>query len=156
MRGQITSLAAAAVFSSALSVLLLFAVLKIASLPHASLTIPLSESQGAPARWIHVFYSGGVFVAVDAGTPSPYVAEALAGVNGVWVATFKLWPGGYTCLYNSSFALNGKPISKDNPLKIGEDPYTGLWCPPPWSGTRSCPNGVPASMGRILAVMCIS
>ena len=156
MKGQVTSLVAAAIFFSALTVLFLFALLKISSLPHWAQIAPLSQPQGAPSRWIHVFRSGGVFIAIDAGTPSPYIAAMMGNINGTWIATFYLWPGGYNCTYNSSFLLNGEPISTTNPLKIGPDPYTGLWCPPPWSAAKGCATGVLSSMGRILVVRCIS
>ncbi|MEZ0248681.1 MAG: hypothetical protein ABWJ97_05360 [Thermoproteus sp.] len=157
MKGQLSTPIAAAMFFLAVVVLVTFAVFKIESLPKGGYVAPLSPSEGSPARWIHVFYLNGTFWVVDAGVSSPNIAEAEAGINGIWVATFLLWPGGYNCTYNSSFLLDGRPIGVDNPLRIGRDPYTGLWCPPPWSSTARCAGGrVVSSMGRILVVKCIS
>ncbi|MEL9989765.1 MAG: hypothetical protein QXP98_04635 [Thermoproteus sp.] len=156
MKGQVSTPIAAAVFSLAVVVLIMFAVLKVESLPRGGYVAPLSQAEGAPARWIHIFYSNRAFWAVDAGVSSPSIAEIYAGINGTWVATFLLWPGSYNCTYNSSFLLNGRPISVDNPLRIGRDPYTGLWCPPPWSSMARCASGrIVSSMGRILVAKCI-
>ena len=156
MRVQVASPVAASVFFLSVAVLMLFATLKLSSLPRGGYTAPLSPPQGGPARWIHVFYLNGGFLAVDAETPSYELAEVAVGINGTWVATFYLWPGGYACAYNASFLLNGRPLSSSNPLRIGADPYTGLWCPPPWNGTGHCATwGAALSMGRVLLARCI-
>lgn len=161
VRGQMSSLVAAVVFAISLAVLLLFVMLKMSSLPTRYYLAPASPPQGASARWIHVFsayyYGQPTLLAISADTPNSQQALAEANTtgaiaDGIWVATFELWPGGYNCTYNATFYINGAPISAGNPLKIGPDPYTGLWCPPPWSST--VPTGcVPVnvgSKGRIL------
>ncbi|MGC8582619.1 MAG: hypothetical protein ACP5HD_02205 [Thermoproteus sp.] len=155
MRGQISSPVAASIFALLVAVLTLFAFMKLSSLPHGGYLAPLSPPQGGPARWIHVFYHNGELWMVDAETPSPTLAEIAVGVNGTWVATFYLWPGGYNCTYNSSFVLGGEPISASNPLRIGPDPYSGLWCPPPWKGGGVCSATVVESRGRLLLARCI-
>lgn len=160
-RGQMSSLVAAAVFAISLAVLLLFVIVKISSLPTRYYLAPASPPQGASARWIHVFsvyyYGQPTLLMVAADTPNPQ--QALAEINttgaitrGIWAATFMLWPGGYNCTYNNAFSIEGGPISAENPLKIGPNPYIGLWCPPPWSSTipTNCAPVNIASEGRIL------
>jgi hypothetical protein len=65
------------------------------------------------------------------------------GVPGTLVAVFTVYPGGYSCT-----RYTGAPV------RIGPDPYTGLWCPPPFDAKAES-NCVPVgltSRGRWLFV----
>jgi hypothetical protein len=69
------------------------------------------------------------------------------GVPGTLAAVFTVYPGGYNCTRYTRA-----------PVKIGPDPYTGLWCPPPFDvkaeadAIKNCiPVGL-TSRGRWLLV----
>lgn len=139
MKGQLSAPVAAAIFALGTSILILAAILKVESVALSRHLAPLPPAAEAGARWIHVLNCSGTLIAVDAGTPNASQAEELVGLSCRDLASFELWPGGYSC--------NGT-------ARIGPDPFTGLWCPPPKMPDGKCSSGVLVSEGRFLLVQC--
>jgi len=131
--------------------LLLSFAMKLAA-PQHYLYFALANPQGTQADWIHVVRVGNDVYAVRMVTPDWRTALLFVGLDpskATWVATFQLWPGGYSC--------TGAPgVGTRTFVKIGNDPYTGLWCPPPWQvQPPPPPDCVPrgaTSRGRVMVV----
>jgi len=149
---------AATAFIAALASLLLYAVVvtfqfieaKIVEAPHA-------PAGNVPTRKVYIYATPVNSSLIPSSLPAPGVrlvaveyegdVEELRralGIGGVLVAVFEIYPGGYRCWLT--------PGVKS--VRIGGDPYTGLWCPPPFSNAAvaGCsPVGI-ASRGRWLVV----
>ena len=133
-----------AVFVTALAALFVMAVAALKPfLPSKTVEAPIAPSKDAPTRHIYVYKYGGDLYAVEyVGNDSETFRRAL-GVPGDLVVVFTVYPGGYNCT---------KYIR--DPVRIGPDPYTGLWCPPPFDAEveENCvPVGL-TSRGRWLLV----
>lgn len=134
--------AASAAFFLSLSLLLLMVSTAIKPfLPASEVYAPTAPSAEAPRRLVYVYSLHGDVVAV-AVPPDTTPDELLGlGASGGLLTVFELYPGGYRC---------SPPVE----VRIGGDPYRGLWCPPPWHGVVAsrCPPQGPVSIGRWLAV----
>jgi len=137
-------LVAAVVFIAALSALFVFATLVIRPfLPAKIAEVPTAPGQDVPTRRIYIYNASGRLYAVEyAGSDVETFTKAV-GVAGTLVAIFETYPGGYRCISYTS-----------RPVRIGDEPYTGLWCPPPFDdkvGQDCMPTGV-TSRGRWLLI----
>lgn len=135
---------AVAVFITAVVALMLLAMAVTAPfIQYRIIEAPVAPPADVPARHIYVYSSNGKLYAVDYEGLNPAAFQRVAGIPGTLVAVFTVWPGGYNCtLYGNT------------PVKIGQDPYTGLWCPPPYTqgNPANCaPTGI-TSRGRWLLV----
>ena len=142
-RFYVEGLLASAAFTLLAGLLLLSFAPKLAT-PRHYLYFAVAPPQGAPADWVHVVDAGGQLYAVRMATPDWRAAASFSTLpaGAALMATFQLWPGGYNCTYA-------------RPVRIGPDPYTGLWCPPPWRVQPPPPDCVPrdaTSRGRVLVV----
>jgi len=137
-------LISAAVFITALSALFVFTLLVLKPfMPAKTAEAPLAPSQDAPARRIYVYNASGMLYAVDYQGDDVEAFRRAVGVPGVLVTVFEVYPGGYRCQRYTRA-----------PVRIGDDPYTGLWCPPPFDARvdHNCqPIGI-TSRGRWLLV----
>ena len=121
---------AAAVFVTALAALFVMAVATLKPfLPTKTVEAPIAPSSDAPTIKVYVYNHRGRLYAVKyAGNDSEAFRMAL-GVPGSLVAVFTIYPGGYNCTRYTRI-----------PVRIGPDPYTGLWCPPPFDVNRADVN----------------
>lgn len=106
-------------------------------LPGRIAEAPVSPGNDTPVRYIYVYDTG---YAVEYPGKNISALAPLIGVSGKPIAEFVVYPGGYRC--------NGSAV------RIGTDPYTGLWCPPPIqprSVSGCTPIGV-TSQGRFIIV----
>jgi hypothetical protein len=92
---------------------------------------------------VYVYNDSGRLYAVEYAGSDPEAFRRAVGVPGSLVAAFTVYPGGYNCTRYTRA-----------PVRIGPDPYTGLWCPPPFDAKaeKGCvPVGL-TSRGRWLLV----
>ena len=135
---------AAAVFVTAVAALFVMAVATLKPfLPSKIVEAPIAPSKDAPTRHIYVYKYGGDLYAVEYVGNDSEAFRGMVGVPGDLVAVFTVYPGGYSCTRYTRA-----------PVRIGPDPYTGLWCPPPFDAEveENCaPVGL-TSRGRWLLV----
>jgi hypothetical protein len=136
------------VFITALAALFVMAMVTIKPfLPSKIVEVPAAPGKDAPTIKVYVYNHTGRLYAVEyAGSDVEAFRRAL-GVPGTLVAVFTVYPGGYNCTRYTRAQV-----------RIGPDPYTGLWCPPPFDVkaeadvNRNCiPVGL-TSRGRWLLV----
>jgi len=149
---------AATAFIAALASLLLYAVAVASQFTEVKIVeSPLAPAGDAPTRRVYVYATPTSSPLISSSLPVPGVGlvaveyegdveelRRALGIGGVLVAVFEIYPGGYRC----RLAPGVKSV------RIGDDPYTGLWCPPPFSNATvaGCsPVGI-ASRGRWLVV----
>jgi signal peptidase I len=135
---------AAAVFVTALAALFVMAgvTLKL-FLPSKIVEAPIAPGKDVPTRHIYVYNHTGSLYAVEYAGTDPEAFRRAVGMPGDLVAVFTVYPGGYNCTRYTRV-----------PVRIGPDPYTGLWCPPPFDTKveKGCvPVGL-TSRGRWLLV----
>ncbi len=135
---------AAAVFVTALAALFVMAVATLKPfLPSKIVEAPIAPSKDVPTRHIYAYeYEDDLYAVEYAGSDVEAFRRALE-MPGTLVAVFTVYPGGYNCTKYTHA-----------PVRIGPDPYTGLWCPPPFD-TKLEENCVPVgltSRGRWLLV----
>jgi hypothetical protein len=135
---------AAAVFVTALAALFVMAGVTLKPLlPSKIVEAPIAPGKDVPTRHIYVYNNTGTLYAVKYVGNDPEAFRRAVGVPGDLVAVFTVYPGGYNCTRYTSASV-----------RIGPDPYTGLWCPPPFD-TKVESNCVPVgltSRGRWLLV----
>jgi hypothetical protein len=121
---------AATVFVTALAALFIMAGVTLKPfLPSKIVEAPIAPSKDAPTIRVYVYNHTGRLYAVEyAGSDVEAFRRAL-GVPGTLVAVFTVYPGGYNCTRYTRI-----------PVRIGSDPYTGLWCPPPFDVNRADVN----------------
>jgi hypothetical protein len=136
-----------AVFATALAALFVMAGVTLKPfLPSKTVEAPIAPSKDAPTIKVYVYNHTGRLYAVEYAGDNPEAFRRAIGVPGSLVAVFTVYPGGYNCTRHTRA-----------PVRIGPDPYTGLWCPPPFDVNRSNANNncVPVgltSRGRWLLV----
>jgi hypothetical protein len=135
---------AAAVFATAFAALFVMAGITLKPfLPSKIVEAPIAPSKDAPTVKVYIYNHTGRLYAVEyIGNDVEAFRRAL-GVPGTLVAVFTVYPGGYNCIMYTRV-----------PVRIGSDPYTGLWCPPPFDAEveKGCvPVGL-TSRGRWLLV----
>jgi uncharacterized protein (DUF58 family) len=137
-------LVAGAVFITALAALFVMAMVTIKPfLPSKIIEAPIAPGRDAPTIKVYVYNDTGRLYAVEYAGSDPEVFRRAVGVPGTLVAVFTVYPGGYNCTRYSRA-----------PVRVGPDPYTGLWCPPPFDAEveKNCvPVGL-TSRGRWLLV----
>ncbi|ABP51031.1 MAG: hypothetical protein OWQ51_12350 [Pyrobaculum arsenaticum] len=148
LRG-VEDVVAAAVFTVATAALVTFAVVVMAPFPQSKIVeVPISPSKDAPVRRVYVYnYTDAngyvqIYAIEYEGSDVETFRQAI-GVFGRLIAVFDVYPGGYRCQKYVPY-----------PVKLGEDPYNGLWCPPPFENktVAGCtPIGL-TSRGRWLQV----
>jgi hypothetical protein len=135
---------AAAVFVTALAALFVMAGVTLKPfLPSKIVEVPAAPSKDAPTVKVYIYNHTGRLYAVEYAGDDVEAFRSAVGVPGSLVAVFTVYPGGYNCTRYTSA-----------PVRIGLDPYTGLWCPPPFD-TKVEENCVPVgltSRGRWLLV----
>jgi hypothetical protein len=140
---------AATVFVTALAALFIMAVATLKPfLPSKVVEVPAAPGRDAPTVRVYVYNDTGRLYAVEYAGSDPEAFRRALGVPGTLMAVFTVYPGGYNCTRYTRA-----------PVRIGSDPYTGLWCPPPFdvktdraNVNRSCvPVGL-TSRGRWLLV----
>ena len=139
---------AAAVFVTALAALFVMTVATLKPfLPSKTVEVPAAPSSDVPTIRVYVYNHTGRLYAVEYAGSDPEAFRRALEVPGSLVAVFTIYPGGYNCTRYTS-----------TPVRIGPDPYTGLWCPPPFDVkaeadvNRNCvPVGL-TSRGRWLLV----
>jgi len=133
-----------AVFVTALAALFVMAVAALKPfLPSKIIEAPIAPSKDAPTRHIYVYNRTGILYAVEYAGSDVEAFRRAVRVPGDLAAVFTVYPGGYSCTRYTSA-----------PVRIGPDPYTGLWCPPPFDAEveENCaPVGL-TSRGRWLLV----
>jgi len=137
-------LVAGAVFITALAALFVMAMVTIKPfLPSKLVEVPAASGRDAPTIKVYVYNHTGRLYAVEYAGSDPEAFRRTVGVPGDLAAVFTVYPGGYSCTRYTRA-----------PVRIGSDPYTGLWCPPPFDVKveRNCvPVGL-TSRGRWLLV----
>ncbi len=77
--------------------------------------------------------------------PTPDLRTAQSVSGGVVLARVAMWPGGYNCT-----------MYAPGVYKFGPDPYTGIWCPPPWKTADQVPKNCrpwnAVSRGRVVLI----
>ncbi len=136
---------AAAVFIAALAALFTMMMATIKPfLPSKIVEVPVAPGKDAPTARIYVYNHTGRLYAVEYAGSDPETFRRVLGVPGTLVAVFTVYPGGYNCTKYTHA-----------PVRIGPDPYTGLWCPPPFVKADVNSTCVPVgltSRGRWLLV----
>ncbi|MFZ8808400.1 MAG: hypothetical protein ACO2PN_09885 [Pyrobaculum sp.] len=139
---------AAAVFVTALAALFVMAVATLKPfLPSKIVEVPAAPSGDVPTIRVYVYNHTGRLYAVEYAGSDVEAFRRAVGVPGTLVAVFTVYPGGYNCTRYTRA-----------PVRIGPDPYTGLWCPPPFdvkAEADAIKNCVPVghtSRGRWLLV----
>ena len=113
---------AATVFVTALAALFVMAVATLKPfLPSKIVEVPAAPGKDAPTVKVYVYNDAGRLYAVEYAGSDPEAFRRALGVPGDLVAVFAVYPGGYNCTRYTHA-----------PVRIGPDPYTGLWCPPPF------------------------
>jgi hypothetical protein len=113
---------AAAVFVTALAALFVMAGVTLKPfLPSKIVEAPAAPGKDAPTVRVYVYNDAGHLYAVKYTGSDPEAFRKTVGVPGSLVAVFTLYPGGYSCTRYTQA-----------PVRIGTDPYTGLWCPAPF------------------------
>ncbi len=137
-------LVAGAVFITALAALFVMAMVTIKPfLPSKIVEVPAAPGEDAPTRHVYVYNHTGRLYAVEYAGSDPETFRRAVGVPGTLAAVFTVYPGGYNCTKYTRA-----------PVRIGPDPYTGLWCPPPFDAkveSNCVPVGL-TSRGRWLLV----
>ncbi len=140
---------AATVFATALAALFVMAVATLKPfLPSKTVEAPIAPSKDAPTIRVYVYNHTGRLYAVEYAGDNPEAFRRALGVPGDLAAVFTVYPGGYNCTRYTRA-----------PVRVGPDPYTGFWCPPPFdvktnraNVNRNCvPVGL-TSRGRWLLV----
>jgi len=135
---------AAAVFVTALAALFVMAGVTLKPfLPSKIVEVPAAPSKDAPAVKVYVYNHTGKLYAVQYAGDNPEAFRRALEVPGDLAAVFTVYPGGYNCTRYTRA-----------PVRIGPDPYTGLWCPPPFDAkveSNCVPVGL-TSRGRWLLV----
>jgi len=138
---------AATVFVTALAALFVMAVTALKPfLPSKIVEVPAAPGKDAPTIKVYIYNHTGRLYAVEYAGSDPEAFRRALGVPGSLVAVFTIYPGGYNCTRYTRA-----------PVRIGPDPYTGLWCPAPFdvktdNVNRTCvPVGL-TSRGRWLLV----
>jgi len=135
---------AATVFITALAALFVMAVATLKPfLPSKVVEVPAAPGKDVPTIRIYVYNDTNRLYAVEYAGNDVEAFRRVMGVPGSLAAVFTVYPGGYNCTRYTRA-----------PVKIGPDPYTGLWCPPPFDTKveRGCvPVGL-TSRGRWLLV----
>jgi hypothetical protein len=135
---------AAAVFATALAALFVMAGVTLKPfLPSKIVEAPIAPSKDAPTIKVYVYNDTGRLYVVEYAGSDPEAFRRAIGVSGTLVAVFTVYPGGYNCTRYTHA-----------PVRIGPDPYTGLWCPPPFDAkveSNCVPVGL-TSRGRWLLV----
>jgi hypothetical protein len=138
---------AATVFVTALAALFVMTVATLKPfLPSKIVEVPAAPSSDVPTIRVYVYNHTGRLYAVEYAGTNPEAFRRALEVPGSLVAVFTIYPGGYNCTRYTRA-----------PVRIGPDPYTGLWCPPPFdvnadNVSRNCvPVGL-TSRGRWLLV----
>jgi hypothetical protein len=128
---------AAAVFATALAALFVTAVATLKPfLPSKIVEAPIAPSKDAPTLKVYVYNHTGRLYAVEYAGADPETFRRALGVPGTLVAVFTVYPGGYSCTRYTRA-----------PVRIGPDPYTGLWCPPPFDINRTNVNSTCVPVG---------
>jgi len=128
-------LVSALVFATALSALFVFVALALKPfMPAKVVEAPIAPSDDAPTRRIYIYDASGRLYAVEYAGNDVEAFRRAVGVPGVLVAVFEVYPGGYRCVRYARA-----------PVRIGDDPYTGLWCPPPFDAKLD-PNCQPVGL----------
>lgn len=136
-----------AVFATALAALFVMAGATLKPfLPSKLVEVPAAPGKDAPTVKVYVYNHMGRLYAVEYAGDNPEAFRRALGVPGTLAAVFTVYPGGYNCTRYTRA-----------PVRIGSDPYTGLWCPPPFDVNRTNVNSncVPVgltSRGRWLLV----
>jgi len=137
----------AAVFATALAALFVMVAATLKPfLPSKTVEVPAAPSKDAPTVKVYVYSHMGRLYAVEYAGSDVEAFRWAAGGPGTLAAVFTVYPGGYNCTRYTHA-----------PVRIGPDPYTGLWCPPPFDvGSANLNNNcVPVgltSRGRWLLV----
>ena len=133
-----------AVFVTAVAALFVMAgvTLKL-FLPSKIVEVPAAPGKDAPTIKVYVYNHTGRLYAVEYAGTDPEAFRRAVRIPGDLAAVFTVYPGGYSCIKYTRA-----------PVRIGPDPYTGLWCPPPFD-TKVEENCIPVgltSRGRWLLV----
>jgi hypothetical protein len=113
---------AAAVFATALAALFVMAGATLKPfLPSKIVEVPATPGKDAPTIKVYVYNDTGRLYAVEYAGSDVETFRSAVGIPGSLVAVFTVYPGGYNCTRYTHA-----------PVRIGPDPYTGLWCPPPF------------------------
>jgi len=138
---------AATVFVTALAALFVMTVATLKPfLPSKIVEAPAAPGKDAPTVRVYVYDDTGRLYAVKYAGSDVEAFRRAVGVPGTLAAVFTVYPGGYNCTRYTSA-----------PVRIGPNPYTGLWCPPPFDvkadsvGSTCVPVGL-TSRGRWLLV----
>jgi len=135
---------AAAVFATALAALFVMAVATLKPfLPSKIVEAPAAPGKDAPTVRVYVYNDTNRLYAVEYAGSDVEAFRRTVGISGTLIAVFTVYPGGYNCTMYTRI-----------PVRIGPDPYTGLWCPPPFD-VKVESNCVPVgltSRGRWLLV----
>jgi len=135
---------AATVFVTALAALFVMAVATLKPfLPSKIVEAPAAPGKDVPTIRVYVYNDTNRLYAVEYAGSDPETFRRALEVPGSLVAVFIVYPGGYNCTRYTRA-----------PVRIGSDPYTGLWCPPPFDAEveKNCvPVGL-TSRGRWLLV----
>ena len=132
-------LIAAAIFIIALTALFALAVLTVKPfLPSKTVEVPAAPGKDAPTIRVYVYNDSGRLYAVEYAGSDPEAFRRAVGVPGSLVAAFTVYPGGYNCTRYTRA-----------PVRIGADPYTGLWCPPPFDINKTSEFGAKAGGGCV-------
>ncbi|MEM4652241.1 MAG: hypothetical protein QW086_10545 [Pyrobaculum sp.] len=133
---------ASVVFITALAALFIMAIATLKPfLPSKIVEAPIAPGRDAPTVRIYVYNDTGRLYAVEYAGSDPEAFRRAVGVPGSLVAVFTVYPGGYNCTRYTRASV-----------RVGPDPYTSLWCPPPFDAKveRNCvPVGL-MSRGRWL------
>jgi hypothetical protein len=128
---------AAAVFVTALAALFVTAVATLKPfLPSKIVEAPAAPGKDAPTIKVYVYNHTGRLYAVEYAGTDPEAFRRALGVPGTLAAVFTIYPGGYDCTRYTRA-----------PLRIGPDPYTGLWCPPPFDVKTDIVNSTCVPVG---------
>ena len=137
-------LIAATVFVTAFAALFVMAVAALKPfLPSKIVEVPAAPGRDAPTIKVYIYNDAGRLYAVEYAGSDPEAFRRALGVPGSLVAVFTVYPGGYDCTRYTRA-----------PVRIGPDPYTGLWCPSPFDAkveSNCVPVGL-TSRGRWLLV----
>ncbi len=132
-------LIAAAVFIIALTALFVLAVLTVEPfLPSKTVEVPAAPGKDAPTVRVYVYNDSGRLYAVEYAGGDVDAFRRAVGVPGSLAAVFTVYTGGYNCTRYTRA-----------PVRIGADPYTGLWCPPPFDANKAGGFGAKAGGGCI-------
>jgi hypothetical protein len=113
---------AAAVFVTALAALFVMAVATLKPfLPSKLVEVPAAPARDAPTIRVYVYNDTGRLYAVEYAGSDVEAFRRTVGISGTLIAVFTVYPGGYNCTRYTR-----------DPVRIGPDPYTGLWCPAPF------------------------